>query len=204
MGLKLNIYFHTGEIMKKYTLPLCGLAISLGMVSSAMAAPVTGSQTISGTLTAPTCTISMPTEHKIEDVTFLMLRTTTSYGSTISTTPIGKIVIKNCENVSASAMNSAGRDPTALGSGRFTYENNKTRDFAKEPLIYQLERTPNKDIADGRVGNIFRMNGTNTVILKDGDSLNFKLVRGRAPAGNIAGDYIGNYSADLTFTFNYS
>ncbi|EEP7761493.1 type 1 fimbrial protein, partial [Salmonella enterica] len=190
--------------MKKYTLPLCGLAISLGMVSSAMAAPVTGSQTISGTLTAPTCTISMPTDYKIPDVTISAIDARVQSGNIFDKTEIGGVGIKNCDNVSASAMNSAGVDPLGPGSGRFIYENAKSSTFNKEPLIYQLRRLPNSVISDGRVENMFRMNGTNSVVLKDGDSLNFTLVKGRPRAGQVESSYIGGYHADVTFTFNYS
>ncbi|EAS6351338.1 type 1 fimbrial protein [Salmonella enterica] len=191
--------------MKKYTLPLCGLAISLGMVSSAMAAPVTGSQTISGTLTAPTCTVSLPTDYKVPDVTIREIDAKVQSANVFGKTEIGGVDIKNCDNVSASAMNSQGVDGAGPGSGRFIYENAKSSTFNKEPLIYQVRRAPNPVISDGRVENMFRLNGSNTVVLKDGDSLNFTLVKGRPAAGSgVQPEYIGNYHADLTFTFNYS
>lgn len=204
MGLKLNIYFYTGEIMKKYTLPLCGLAISLGMVSSAMAAAVTGSQTISGTLSVPACTVSIPAEYKVPDMTITEIHSPAVYGKVLTNTEFGVLNIKNCGAVSASAINPNGNDSNGTGTGRFKYENASVIEAGKEPLLFQLERRPNKSIVDGRVGNLFRMDGSNDVVLKDGDIFNFKLVRGKSPNGNLSKEYVGNYTASLTFTFNYS
>ncbi|EEI9142283.1 hypothetical protein QWQ72_001629 [Salmonella enterica] len=188
--------------MKKHTLPLCGLAISLGLMSSAMAAPTSGSQTIKGTLSAPTCTISMPTEYKVRDVTVNEI-VTHSKVSRFFANNIGGINIKNCGNVTASAINSAGQNASALGNGRFLYASNVNGIyFSKEPLAYQLERVPNSKISDGRIGNLFNMNGSNKVSIKDGDNFLFKLIRG--VADDVSKEYIGGYSTDLIFTFNYS
>lgn len=203
MGLKLTIYFYIGDIMKKYTLPLCGLAISLGVASSAIAAPVTGSQTISGTLTAPTCTISIPGDFKIPDIAIKTIDSFT-YGTIIkSALSIGTVSIKNCENVSATALTPEGGDLVGPNSGRFTYEN-ATKSLNNEPLLLQIQRTPNPNISDGRVINNFRMNNSNTVVLKDGDTLEANLLKGHPRAGDVLSTYIGDYHADVTFTFNYS
>ncbi|ELR7836560.1 type 1 fimbrial protein [Salmonella enterica] len=187
--------------MKKHTLPLCGLAISLGLMSSAMAAPTSGTQTINGTLSAPTCTISMPTEYKVPGLTVNEIVSRKS-GDYLKVS-LGVINIKNCSNVSASAINSAGQNADALGNGRFLYASNVNGIyFSKEPLAYQLERVPNSQISDGRIGNLFKMNGSNEVSIKDGDTLTFHLTKGQAT--DVSKEYIGGYSTDLTFTFNYS
>ncbi|EDQ6764081.1 hypothetical protein B8Y83_004743 [Salmonella enterica subsp. enterica serovar Oranienburg] len=188
--------------MKKYTLPLCGLAISLGLVSSAMAAPASGTQTIKGTLSAPACTISMLTDYKIPNVSMSKLQSTT-VNQSLGDYALGGITVKSCNLVTASANNSAGPlSASSAGNGRFSYTGKPDSLMQNEPLFFQLERIHNTSISDGRPNVTFSMTGGNKVAIKDGDSMVFKLKRGQGKL--IDNSYIGAYSADVTFTFNYS
>lgn len=200
MGLKLNIYFYTGEIMKKYTLPLCGLAISLGMVSSAMATPVTGSQTISGTLTAPTCTVSMPADFNMPNTTVSLINSKVSTGLIEnSAITVGTISILNCGNqvISASAVNSAGISTTNSLMGRFKYDNAPGSVWTEEPLAFRL-----KTFDKTGASKDFGLGGSNHPGIQNGDTLSLAFYKG--PASTVASKFIGNYSSDVTFTFNYS
>ncbi|EHG2619564.1 hypothetical protein J4122_001095 [Salmonella enterica] len=191
--------------MKKYTLPLSGLAISLGMISSAMAAPVTGTQTITGKLTAPTCTVSVPVDFKIPDLTVTRMNSVGFNTNVPSHTGvrIGAINVQNCENVQATAKSTEGTDAQGPGNGRFKYANVIKVDPAQEPLLYHLTRKPkNMTPGDGSWKG-FNLTGAAPLSVGDGDELYLDLVRGRAPKP-IDSHYLGNYSANVTFTFNYS
>ncbi|HAG2577597.1 TPA: hypothetical protein G8V92_000003 [Salmonella enterica] len=189
--------------MKKYTLPLCGLAISLGLVSSAMAAPMTGAQTIKGTLSAPACTISMPSEYKIPSINMSNLQSSSANNS-LGDYALGGITVKNCNLVTASAMNSAGpvNAVSSAGNGRLSYTGKPDSVLAEEPMFFQLVRLHNTSISDGRPDVLFSMIGGNKVVIKDGDSMELRLKRGATRS--VSNSYIGAYSADVTFTFNYS
>lgn len=189
--------------MKKYTLPLCGLAISLGMVSSAMAVPVTGSQTITGTLAAPTCTVSVPADFKVPDITTKQINSVAL--NTIipgfKALRIGTVNIQNCENVQATVRNSEGADSQGAANGRFKYSNVVNVDATKEPLLFHVTRKPKILVAGEWKG--FNLTGAAPLSVGDGDELYLDLVRGRSPT-TINSNYFGDYTTNVTFTFNYS
>ncbi|EEG5674989.1 hypothetical protein G3G77_004956 [Salmonella enterica] len=186
--------------MKKYTLPLCGLAISLGMVSSAMAAAVTGSQTISGTLTAPTCTVSIPADFNMPNTTVSLINSKISTGLIQdSAITVGAVSILNCGNqtISASTVNSAGISPTNSLMGRFKYDNAPGSVWTEEPLAFRLKTFDKTGAAKD-----FGLGGSNHPGLENGDTVAVAFYKG--PASTVASKFIGNYSSDVTFTFNYS